>query len=427
MSEDPPPKDPDDTGTGTGTGPDSVPELEEGRASSEVAPAATGLPDILGLSAVKEPWYRALLVPLLAVVTALAVGALIVLLSGRNVGDAYYALFTGSIGNPRQIVDAIGSGDIVQIRHAFFPLSETIVTATPLILAGLSVALGFRAGLFNIGAQGQIVAGGILAIMAAFSFGGLPGPIHLALIVLAGMAGGAVWGSIPGVLKAKTGAHEVITTIMLNFVAFRLSDYVLTTDLFQRTGSDTPVSKTSLALFPHLFGASLRVNAGIIVALIAAVLVGWLLNRTTWGFEFRAVGANPNAAKTAGMSPTRTYIVVMALAGALAGLAGAIQLSSVTPSLSAGLLQNVGFDAIALALLGRSRPGGVVAASFLFAALRTGGVNMQAATDVPIDLVTVIQAMVIMFVAAPALIRGLYRIRARRAMAPEAFTKGWSG
>jgi ABC-type uncharacterized transport system permease subunit len=170
------------------------------------------------------------------------------------------------------------------------------------------------------------------------------------------------------------------------------------------------------------------------VALGVAIVVGWLLNRTTVGFEFRTVGANPNAARTAGMSPSRTYVTVMALAGGLAGLAGANQLASVTTSLSPTFATGIGFTAIALALLGRARPAGVVAASFLFAILQVGGLNMQIATQdingqggVPTDLVNVIQALVIMFIAAPALVRGIYRIRARRVVGAEAFTKGWSG
>ncbi len=334
---------------------------------------------------------RSLLVPMLAIVTALSIGAIIIIvsnsealaawssffsdplaafrLSGRAVADAYRALFTGALGNPRLIVDAIRGGDLHQVALTFYPLSETVVTATPLIFAGLSVALGFRAGLFNIGAEGQITMGALVGVVAGFSFAGLPGPVHLALIVIAGFVGGAAWGAIPGILKARTGAHDLAT----------------------------------------------------------AVAVAWLLNRTTVGFEFRAVGANPPAARAAGMSPTRTYVLVMSLAGGLAGLAAATQLASVSPSLERGFSSGIGFDAIALALLGRATPGGVVAASFLFAVLRVGARSMQAATDIPVDLITVIQALVIVFVAAPALVRAIYRIRARRVIGQEVFTKGWSG
>src|SRR5439155_2788582 len=245
-------------------------------------------------------WRDVLLVPALALLTALAIGALVVIfsdaaapsawshffsdpwgaitVSGDAVQNAYYALFSGALGSPGQIARAFGSGDLHQVALSFGPLSETVVNAVPLILAGLSVAIGFRAGLFNIGAEGQITVGGIAAAAAAFSFPGLPGPIHLSLIVLAGIAGGAIWGAVPGFLKARTGAHEVITTIMLNFVAFRLLDYALSTRFFLPPGRNDPVSKPALAAFPHLFGSSLRINAGIFVALAVAVIIAWLYN-----------------------------------------------------------------------------------------------------------------------------------------------------
>jgi ABC-type uncharacterized transport system permease subunit len=425
------------------------PELDE--APPEEAPTLEPIGPIQGLIPETGRWSfrRSLMVPMLAIVTALSIGAIIIIvsnsealaawssffadplgalrLSGRAVADAYRALFTGALGNPRLIVHAIRGGDLHRVALTFYPLSETVVTATPLIFAGLSVALGFRAGLFNIGAEGQITMGALVGVVAGFSFAGLPGPVHLALIVIAGFVGGAAWGAIPGILKAKTGAHEVITTIMLNFVALQLTDYALSKQFFRPAGTTNPISKPVTASFPHLFGSSLRMNVGILLALATAFAVAWLLNRTTVGFEFRAVGANPPAARTAGMSPARTYVLVMALAGGLAGLAAATQLASVSPSLERGFSSGIGFDAIALALLGRATPGGVVAASFLFAVLRVGARSMQAATDIPVDLITVIQALVIVFVAAPALVRAIYRIRARPVIGQEVFTKGWSG
>jgi simple sugar transport system permease protein len=370
------------------------------------------------------------LVPVLAFVSALALGALLIMFtqesvlkswagffrhpgatlnaSGFAVRQAYGALFRGALGSPSAI-------------------SESIVAATPLIFAGLSVAVGFRAGLFNIGAEGQITMGAVAASAVGFSLGGLPGPIHLALVVIAGFVGGAVWGAIPGILKAKTGAHEVITTIMLNVVAANLALYFLLTDFYRPTGRTDPIAKPVLVSFPHLFGSNYRIHAGFIVALAVAAGAAWLLNRTTIGFEFRAVGANPSAARAAGMSPTRTIVVVMALAGGLAGLAGGVQLASTIPSLTPGFSSGYGFDAIALALLGRARPAGVVAAALLFGALRAGSRQMQAVTQIPIEIVTVIQGLVILFIAAPALVRAIYRIRARRVSGPEAFTKGWAG
>jgi ABC-type uncharacterized transport system permease subunit len=388
---------------------------------------------------------RGLLLPALAVITALAVGAVLIVFtndvalqawarffrhpgvalsaSWTAVREAYYALFTGAFGSPSTIARAVGSGRLSQFQSALSPISETVVTATPLILVGLSVALGFRAGLFNIGAEGQMNVGALVAAAAGFSLTWIPGPLHLILMLIAGIAGGALWGAIPGFLKAKTGAHEVITTIMLNFIAVSLVLYMLSTSFYRQQAE--PIAKPVVVAFPHLFGSSLRIHLGIAVAFAVAAAVGWFLNRTTVGFEFRAVGANPAAARAAGMNPTRTTIMVMTLAGGLAGLAGANQLASVTPSLIPGFAGGLGFDGIAIALLGRGRPSGVVAAAFLFGALRAGGRSMQAITQTPIDIIVVIQAFVIAFVAAPALVRAIFRIKERQIVGPETFTKGW--
>jgi simple sugar transport system permease protein len=389
-----------------------------------------------------------MLMPLLAILTALTVGALIIIFSdtdvlsawsgffrdpwealrasGLAVVHAYTALFTGALGSPTGMASAMGSGDLHRIAQSFNPLSETLVTATPLALAGLSVALGFRAGLFNIGAEGQITTGAIGAAVAGFMFpGAIPGPLRLLLIVLGGFAGGALWGAVPGFLKAKTGAHEVIVTIMMNYISYRLADYLLMTTYFQRPGRTDPISKPALAAYPRLLGGNLRAHLGILVAVAATIAVAWLINRTTHGFSFQAVGANPKAARAAGMSPTRTFMIVMALAGGLAGLAGANQIASVTPSLTPGFSSGFGFDAIALALLGRGKPVGVMFSALLFGALRAGARSMQAATQTPVDIVTVIQALVIVFVAAPALIRAIYRIKAKRPLGIDVLLKGW--
>ena len=426
----------------------ATPPPPEGTSSaSGVAEPAP--PDELTLAPPREArWYQALVVPALAVLTALVIGGLIIIFSNDEalnawarffrhpmdalstswqvVGEAYQALLTGAFGSPTELARAFGSGELSEIQAALYPLSETVVTATPLIFVGLSVALGFRAGLFNIGAEGQVNVGALAAAAAGISLTWLPGSIHLVVMIFAGFLGGALWGFIPGILKAKTGAHEVITTIMLNFVAVSLVLYLLSTDFYAQQAE--PVSKPVKAAYPHLFGTSLRLHLGIVVALAAAAGVAWLLNRTTIGFEFRAVGANPDAARAAGMSTTRTTIVVMSLAGGLSGLAGANQLASITPSLFPGFASGLGFDGIAIALVGRGRPMGVVVASFLFAALRTGGRSMQVVTQTPIDIIVVIQALVIAFIAAPALVRALYRLRTRRPTgAADMFAKGWGG
>jgi simple sugar transport system permease protein len=297
---------------------------------------------------------------------------------------------------------------------------------TPLVFTGLSVALAFRAGLFNIGGEGQLQLGALFAVFVGFSFQGLPWFIHLPLALLAGVIGGAVWGFIPAILKARTGAHEVITTIMLNFVAVQLVFFSLRSPVFQRPGRMDPISKVieqSAELPPLIEG--LRAHWGIVVALIAAVFVSWLLFRSTKGFEFRAVGLNPIAARYAGMGIGATIVASMMIAGGLAGLAGGVIVLGTTHNLIPALGGGAGFDGIAIALLGRSKPAGVVAAAFLMGALRAGSTPMQVATGTPIYLVTVIQALVIMFIAAPALVRAIYRIRTERTTSAEVFAKGW--
>lgn len=401
----------------------------------------------------RGPWPRldvrglaqGLVIPVLAVFTALVIGAFVIVLSDRevlalmvqdplagvraaiaDVANSYIALFQGSIGNPVKIVQALLSGDTAEITAAFRPISETLLSATPLIFAGLAVALGFRAGLFNIGVEGQLYLGAIFGVYVGFAFAGLPWFIHLPLAIAVGMLGGAIWGFIPGVLKAKTGAHEVIVTIMMNYIAYRLVDLVLNTPGFQRPGRDDPISPIVLASaqLPPLV-PDLRVHVGFLLALVVSAMVSWLLFRSTLGFEFRAVGLNPGGARYAGMSISRSIILAMTLSGALAGLAGTSEMLGTNFTLTPGFSPGYGFDAIALALLGGSRPAGVVAAAILFGALRAGATPMQAATGTPIDLVVVIQALIIMFVAAPALVRAIYRIRVGKTTGTEVFSKGW--
>jgi general nucleoside transport system permease protein len=378
----------------------------------------------------------AILVTVLAFITAIILGALVIVFSDRDVlskygyffarptdalsaswheiYNTYSALVAGSIGSPRAMVSAIGSGNTTQIQQAFYPLSETIVAATPLIFTGLAVSLAFRAGMFNIGAEGQLFVGGIVAGYVGFAWN-LPMWIHLPLAIIAGFIGGAIWGFVPGFLKAKTGAHEVITTIMMNYIAINLALYLLSTTAFRRPGRTDPISKEVLSSgrLPHLAGANLRLHAGIILALLVTWGVWWLLLRSTIGFRLRAVGANPDAARTAGIDISRIYILAMVLAGGLAGLGGANQVLGVQYTLAPGFSANLGFDAITLALLGRANPWGVVAAAFLFGMLRAGAVQMQAATGTPVDMVVIIQSLIIIFVAAPALVRAIYRIKIR--------------
>ncbi|HEY5901947.1 MAG TPA: ABC transporter permease [Anaerolineales bacterium] len=392
---------------------------------------------------------RALL-PLLAVFTGLVVGAVIIAVSNdaaiaawRNffsapgaafkatwaaVSVSYGALLRGAVGSPAEVFKAFGAyfatGDPAQLYKAIYPISESLVASTPYILAGLAVAIGFRAGLFNIGAEGQLMMGSLAAAFVGYSLKGWPAYIHLPLALLGGSLAGAVWAAIPGYLRARFGAHEVVNTIMMNWIAFRLSDWLLFGPM--RASSVRPVTpnvETSAEL-PHFFPDPLRFNWGFILALAMAVLVYWFLFKTTRGFEVRSVGANSDAAKYAGMSVERNIVLVMALSGALAGLAGTVQVLGVDHWVGVGFSAGYGFDSIALALLGDSHPLGVVLASLLFGLLRSGATNMQSVSRIPIAIISVIQGMVIIFVAAPAIIRWIYRIRVRR---PEQtlLSSGW--
>jgi ABC-type uncharacterized transport system permease subunit len=349
------------------------------------------------------------IVPVLAVILALVLGAVVMFVTGVGPGaiaTAYAALFMGSLGS-------LGA------------ISETLTAAIPLILAGLGVALAFRAGLFNIGAEGQLVVGGMAAVVVGFSFDGLPWFVHLPLALAAGALAGAAWAAIAGWLKAATGAHEVITTIMLNFIALRLTDYLLRNPPVQRVGRSDPISKSVLpgAELPPLltwFDPSLRLHAGFILAVLAVTFVGWLLYRTTVGFEFRAAGLNPDAARYAGMRAGVIIIVVMAISGALCGLAGANQVLGILQRASPNFSGGIGFDAIAVALLGRSHPAGVALAGLLFGALQAGARQMQVSAGVSLDLIAVVQALVIIFIAAPILMRRLVPWAFPRRLAAEA-------
>jgi general nucleoside transport system permease protein len=340
---------------------------------------------------------------------------------GRAIGHGYLALFEGAIFNPR----TAGRGTLSGILG---PISETLVNATPLILGGLSVGLAFRAGLFNIGGQGQVIMGAVGAGYVGFAWH-LPVVLHLVVAVLAGIAGGALWGGLAGWLKAKTGAHEVITTIMLNYIALFLLAYLLSVKGFQRPPYGQAISNVveRNARLPHLLGGNLRLHTGLLIALLAAYGVHWLLTRSTLGFQLRAVGANQFAARTAGMSVERSYVVVMLLAGGLCGLAGVSQILGTNSAITQDIDAGIGFDAITVALLGRGKAGGIVWAGLLFGALHAGGVQMQSATGTPIDLVVVIQSLIVLFIAAPTLVRVIFRIKATPGGVGQQLAKGWNG
>ncbi|MEJ0097032.1 MAG: ABC transporter permease [Bauldia sp.] len=363
---------------------------------NDEAPPATNemLKRIVGTRAEIED---VIIVPVLAVVLALVLGGLAMLATGVDIptiGTAFMALFQGSFGS----VSAI---------------SETLTSAAPVTLCALGIALGFRAGLFNIGAEGQMLLGGLAAVVVGYSFPDLPIYIHLPLALLAGALAGAVWAAVAGWLKAATGAHEVITTIMLNMIATQLTSYLLRNPPIQKPGRHDPISQSVVdsATLPHLLtwlDPNLRLNAGVIIVLIMVALVYWLLFRTTLGFEFRASGLNASAARYAGMRSGLIIVVVMAIGGALAGLAGANQVLGVLGRASPGFSGGAGFNGIAVALLGRSHPIGVLFAGILFGALDAGGRQMQVSAGVRIDLIAIIQALIIVFVAAPLLMRAAF-------------------
>jgi general nucleoside transport system permease protein len=340
--------------------------------------------------------------------------------------ESYTALFEGAILNLNTL-DRFAAGT-AEFGDLLRPLSETLTYATPLIFTGLAVGLAFRAGLFNIGAQGQMIFGMMGALIVGFALD-LPAVIHLPLAIIAGAIAGAAFGAIPGVLKASTGAHEVISSIMLNNIAALFLVWAISTDfLHSETKTDLitkPVDES--AVMPKLLSGlndSLRVNWALLIGIAAAVFTWWLLSRSTFGFRIRAVGFNEHASATAGMRIGSTYTTTMAVAGGLAGLAGAALSLGVG---SAGITTNTaleyGFDGITVALLGRAKPGGIVAAALLFGALKAGALSAQ--PDVPVDISTLLQAIIVLFIAAPALVKAILHLRTPRGGLVTLEAKGW--
>ncbi len=349
-------------------------------------------------------------IPLLAIFTALLVSAGVLLLQGTSPITAYLALGEGAFGTQTAII-------------------ETLIKTTPFILGGLGIALAFRGGLFNIGVQGQLFMGSIFAVVVGYSIEAPP-IIHIPLAMLAGMVGGGLWAAIPGYLKARNGAHEVITTIMLNFIAARIIAWAISpTGPLRAPRTVVPETRAVLesARLPILI-ADTRLHAGIIIALIAAFVVYWLLWRTVTGFEIRTVGANPSAARYAGINVERNIVLTMVISGALAGLGGAIQVLGLAPyNFTTGFNVGLGFDSIAVAVLGGIHPFGVVLAAFLFGAMDAGARLMQLRTKVPIDIITITQGLILAFVAANLIIRQLYRIRTMAEEGPVSLSELWGG
>ncbi|MGJ0388824.1 ABC transporter permease [Microbacterium sp. CGR1] len=371
----------------------------------------------------KEMLRGSAVTTILAIFLALVVGGILIAFTNEDVIEAsgyffsrptdtiaaawnavyngYEALFRGAIFNAR------GADFAAQIR----PLTNTLGFAAPLIAAGLGVALAFRVGLFNIGARGQMLIGVAVAGLLTFQLD-LPFWLHIPVTLIAGIAGGALWGAIAGLLKAKTGAHEVILTIMLNYVAYYLLLWMIRTPgLLQKPGTNQALGYATpeSAQFPSLLGPQFPLlDLGFVIVIIATLFVWWLIERSSLGMRMRAVGENPHAARAAGISVQRVYVYAMLLAGALAGLAGMNQIQgAVTTGITETIDAGIGFDAITVALLGRSRAWGTFAAGILFGALKAGSFSMQA-QDIPVDIVLVVQSLVVLFIAAPPLLRTVF-------------------
>ena len=385
-------------------------------------------------------------VTVLSIVLALVIGAILIIVSDSKVlatfgyftarpsdaftaswtlvSTAYADLFKGAIFDPEAISAwANGTGTW---QAAITPISETLTYAAPLVFTGLSVALAFRGGLFNIGGQGQAVIGCITAAVAGFAFP-LPIVLHVIVALVAGLLGGAAWGFLPGILKARTGAHEVIITIMLNYIAGLFLTWLIIQKGVQNPERSDAISKPVDASAELLsVGGAVRVNLGIVLAVLVTAGVAWLLNRSVFGFELRAVGANPAAAKTAGISVAKTYTLLMLVAGGLAGLGGATQVLGTAHALTPAVAGNIGFDGLLVALLGRNRPWGTLLAAILFGALSAGGNRMQSFSGISLELVTVVQAVIVVFIAAPALVKTIFHLRAARsARLGASMAKGW--
>ena len=368
------------------------------------------------MTAVRRVWAIAAL-PLISIVLSVIVGSLVIIFSEWLVAGkldpglalkAYQALINGSVGSFNAIVN-------------------TLVSTVPLLLAGLSVGLAFKAGLFNIGAQGQFLMGALGSVIVGVQLSSAPGIVAIPLTLAAGLLFGAVWGFIPGFLKATRGAHEVVTTIMLNFIAVALLAYMVSGPL-DVTGSPSPITNDiGNSALPIILGRN--GHLGIIIAPIMAVLYGFLLFRTTRGFEIRVAGASPDAARYAGMSPRRLIIWTMSVAGLLAGMAGSLELMGTTHYMTASYGTTVGFDAIAVALLGRTNPIGIVLSALLFGAMRSGASAMQIQAGVPTELVGVLQATILFFLVASPVIKRVFRLKGAQSGLEDAstFTSTYGG
>jgi simple sugar transport system permease protein len=370
------------------------------------------------------------IVPIVSILLALVVAGFVIAVSGLATDTgfsltlpiaAYESMFEGATGINLLVVkngQITGISDnIFDLQRSINAISKTIADAAPLVLTGLSVGLGFKAGLFNIGASGQLLMGGFVAAVVGGAVSSQPPLIAITLATLAGAAAGFGWGFIPGFLKAFTGAHEVVVTIMLNAIAVAIISGLVNDVLRVEGPSFAQTAEVGNAAFPVILGREM--HAGVILAALFVPITWWFLWRTTLGFEIRTVGANPSAARYAGMSPRRLIVLTMSLCGMLAGLAGVLEILGRVGHYPAIFGTSLGFDGITVALLGRAHPVGILLSALLLGGMRAGSALMQIQADVPVEIIDVIQAVILIFLAADFVVRRLVGRRAARGGASE--------
>jgi ABC-type uncharacterized transport system permease subunit len=410
--------------------------------ASQRAPEASPDEESRSSRILREITGGSVAITVLAIVVSLVVGGILIALTNAQVQAAMGYFFARPAATFQAIGQAVGGaygalfqGGVYDFTQSSFaagvkPLLTSLGFATPLIAAGLGIGIGFRAGVFNIGGQGQMLVGGALGGWLGYALP-LPAGIHLTVAVIAGIVGGALFAGIAGVLKATTGAHEVIVTIMLNYVAYYGLSYLLT-NVLKAKGSNNPISpaESPSAVFPQIFGSQYAFNLGFVIVILLTVVAWWLMSRSSLGFRLRAVGENPKAALTAGISVKRVIIYTMLISGAFVGFAGVYQvLGQTTTGFANAFDAGIGFNAITVALLGRNKPWGIFWAGILFGVFQAGGYTMQAAQGVDIDIVQVLQSIIVLFIAAPPLVRAIFRLptpgapkrphRNRRTTAPQ--------
>lgn len=327
----------------------------------------------------------------ISIIIAFIVGAIVLLVTGYSPIEAYIGMLGGAFGD-------------------IFGIGQTLMQATPIIFTSLAFLVAYKAGLFNIGGEGQFLMGAIAAATTGIYLRGLPGIIHIPLTLLSGIVVGGFWGLIPAVLKSRFDAHEVITTMMLSYVAQYFTSYLVNYPL-KAPGWVSQTEKLQVSAELARIVPPTQLSSGIIIAIALVVLVRFLLNRTILGYELRAIGLNPTAAENSGIKIDRGIILSMVISGAIAGLGGAVEIMGTHKRFIDGFSPGYGWDGLAVALVGGLDPVGSLLASILFGALRSGGMIMSRGTGVPLDINILLQGLVILFVAAPTLIRGLLRRR----------------